>query len=818
MDSIAEGSELFEVAYHCLDLFEKCLVESGRQQALIVQEVQARFNLWAAYTGVFADNDKSLDTRLFLHPDVKRMTLNLLRMVERNLQLASTANINQHSQLPVLTDIADLDENSNLSKLLESHGASFRGLVAVPVALDRLHKLATAIRRSSLESRKENLLTKIWDSDSEKYLGECICKFIREKFPAARASLIKQLAAAVCASRRRLLYLPRHNKKLGIERKGKQTGVVKGSLLPHELLRKRYYGDAFTEPISATDASIPNTIQLRRELGRVKRPAISVASAGIIQGESLLYPDIPAFAADKKLHPCPYCSEPLLTSRLDLKVKANRDYWRNHVNQDLEPYFCLSEECKEPLKFFIHYRDWLDHMSTFHTDEWYRSAHALTWYCDLGHKERELFVDRDSFESHSQDHHPNLTASQRRARTKKSKTLALREPLACPLCESVPAKISSLAIQHQNSAECKDALCKHIAFHLKALSLLSFRLLNEQSIDHIDDTEAEEHHTTQIMTRSMQNMPLETAEKISWPSLDSSWISENANPGLAEHGLETVDANTGGVDWGRFPGFDHLSKYSGVRNLESHAGPTPMSEAEGTQEQNNQAFNNMLANMSREQWHEIQALPPDERHEVLGKWQNRQPQQFPNDMSKLGQSDGAKVIDLAAKMMEMTSDQQKAATRMSLQRRLSPQQLAEIQARGRDPLVLFFQNQAFQVLKRNMLRLQGQNQTPRQGQEQPEQGSVNLQRLRVDRAAQLSQDLQQNQQDVMARGMPLSQSPTMNTLNTPESNLPSGMNHIGGQALGQGAVLFGVKSFNQGTQQPNNQVSSNIPANMSPEQ
>ncbi|KHN99640.1 uncharacterized protein MAM_02493 [Metarhizium album ARSEF 1941] len=303
--------------------------------------------------------------------------------------------------------------------------------------------------------------------------------------------------------------------------------------------------------------------------------------------------------------------------------------------------------------------------------------------------------------------------------------------------------------------------------------------------------------------------------------------------------------------------------------------------------------------------------------------QSRQPQQFPNDMSRLAQSDRAKVMDLAAKMMAQASEQQKASTRMSLQQRLSPQQMAEFQAQGKDPLVLFFQNQAFQVLKSNMNRLQaqqqagaqnqnggqaaaavmmqqqhsqqsfqqrqnmmnagqpndfsqftpnmesikdqqmtglmaqqagqmvvpassggaqhatpqpgnpnmpgaqGQNQAPRQGQQQqPPQGGVSLQQMKMNQAVQQSQNQlqqmkmqqQQNQQNGMAGGMPPSQSPAMNTLNTPVSRPPGGMNPMSGQGIGQGNVPFGDQRFNQGTQRPNNQAFNNMLANMSPEQ
>lgn len=480
------------------------------------------------------------------------------------------------------------DEHSSLSKVLETQGSSFRGLAAVPVALDRLHRLATAIRRSSLESRKEKLLTKIWDSDHDTYLGECIYQFVQGRFPSARASLLKQLTAAICSQRRKLIYLPKHNKKLEVQKPTYQHIPLHEPFHLPLPPRNHQYGQPSEQPMSITDASIPNSIQLRRLLGRAIKPPVSVASTGsAIQGESLSYPEAPVFAAGAALHPCPYCSEPLPTSKLDMKIRSNVDYWRleifipcpeiwltlsrNHVNQDLEPYFCLSEECKEPLKFFTHYSDWFDHMSTSHTDEWFRSAHMLTWYCDLGHTKRELFADRESFESHTKDSHPNLTTSQLRARAKKSKTVALREPLVCPLCECAPSKLSVISSQHHNSKEYRATLCKHIGFHLKALSLMSFRLvLSEKNNDQMDNTVTEEPSTEMSikrMVRSIQDESVDTEERLRWSRTSDSSLSENADAETSEHDLEVTNVNSGVVDWSQLPGFSHLSKSQTTTSL-----------------------------------------------------------------------------------------------------------------------------------------------------------------------------------------------------------------------------------------------------------
>ncbi|EHK15591.1 uncharacterized protein TRIVIDRAFT_196418 [Trichoderma virens Gv29-8] len=286
------------------------------------------------------------------------------------------------------------------------------------------------------------------------------------------------------------------------------------------------------------------------------------------------------------------------------------------------------------------------------------------------------------------------------------------------------------------------------------------------------------------------------------------------------------------------------------------------------------------------------------------------------EMARLGPADRTKVNDLATKMMNQATEQQRAATRLHLQSRLSAQQLAEFHAQAKDPLLWWYQHQAFQALKQSSLNSrfqqggpanqtnpqaammqqqhsqqslqqqrqnmmsadpqsisahdftqftpnmesikdqqmtglmaqqagqvvvpasngagrnatpqpgnqnipnqQVQNQTPRPGQQQQQQP----QQAKLNQAAQQSQALQaqaqmklQNQQQ-MAGGMATSQSPGMNTLNTPVTR-PGGINPMAPQGMGQAGIQFGDQRFHQGIQRPNNAAFNAMLANMTPEQ
>ena len=124
--------------------------------------------------------------------------------------------------------------------------------------------------------------------------------------------------------------------------------------------------------------------------------------------------------------------------------------------------------------------------------------------------------------------------------------------------------------------------------------------------------------------------------------------------------------------------------------------------------------------------------------------QNRPPQAMPTEFSRLASSDKAKVAELAMKMMNQATEQQKADARHQIQTRIPPQQLAELQAQGRDPVVMYYQRQAFNVLTNNMNRLQ-QNQTQTGQQNQNTQNSMQAAMMQ----AQQSQQSMQQRSNMM---------------------------------------------------------------------
>ncbi|KIX02126.1 uncharacterized protein Z518_08065 [Rhinocladiella mackenziei CBS 650.93] len=497
------SERIADVAASCSAVFSEYLASSTPMSKDGVEELQSRFNLWAAYTGAFAPAGTSLDDRLRFHEDVKRMVLKLLHMLHRNVQSALQAD---------RRNLSNMASGLWASGFGNSNEGTFHGLVAASAALDRLHRLSIAIRRSSAENRKDKLLQSE-DSERDLFFRQCILLFVQERFPSARSSLQEHLADALCFQRKRLIYQPRHNKKLAHQEiQQLDTGRTNAQLTERTLhdfqLRNTdrilHPPAAATAPMGAmstTDASVPNA-QVRRMLMKPNRFAPTVVSTGsILQKEPLSYPDPPRHHPGQKLLPCPYCAEPLLTANLDFKRRANVVFWEAHVSQDLEPYFCISEACEKPLQSFARFQDWYDHMNSVHTPKWHQIIHMLSWYCDLGHDERILFATRQAYEAHMREVHGDLTRAQFLARTKRSKFTAQREILTCPFCDAVPDKLQFIDAM-KRADEALEVLAKHVAIHIKALSLLTFRLLPSSDDDVVgDNVESEVSHILQSISR-----------------------------------------------------------------------------------------------------------------------------------------------------------------------------------------------------------------------------------------------------------------------------------------------------------------------------
>jgi len=145
--------------------------------------------------------------------------------------------------------------------------------------------------------------------------------------------------------------------------------------------------------------------------------------------------------------------------------------------------------------------------------------------------------------------------------------MASREPFTCPLCECVPQKLCAVHPQ-QRLEEVSGLLGKHVAFHIKALSLLSFRLLpyndegediHENSSNLFEDMSMDIQHE---LSGSEQRMELSGDAELSESFEDIPVTDRHTNEAISIEDI-TVHTTPELADselWTFLPAFDYLNK------------------------------------------------------------------------------------------------------------------------------------------------------------------------------------------------------------------------------------------------------------------
>lgn len=77
---------IYDHADTCVELFARYLRDRRTTSKDLAEEQRARFNIWAANMGVFADVRASLDYRLRDSPDIQNMIVELLVVMQRNIE------------------------------------------------------------------------------------------------------------------------------------------------------------------------------------------------------------------------------------------------------------------------------------------------------------------------------------------------------------------------------------------------------------------------------------------------------------------------------------------------------------------------------------------------------------------------------------------------------------------------------------------------------------------------------------------------------------------------------------------------------------
>ncbi|KAK1547678.1 protein kinase domain-containing protein [Colletotrichum paranaense] len=325
-----------------------------------MQEFQQKFWAWATNTGVFAEPFLSLDVRLGGHEQPVSMIVSLLKLLKVNLEAVlrldrafcpSPVQCQQEEPEMLDTLLGDKDKelvSSNTIKHLEGP------LYGVDGCIQRLFRIANHISQSSQKSLQGRM-----DSFAQRHENnfagfEHLMGIIVEfKFPGMQTSFQAQLDRVPkehqAVEAQSTPFPPQQTQT----HKPPPSESLRPSTFDGDLFKKELYG----RPESQSD--MESTISAWT--GDVEYPRAPVPSEMLAGAPGLLE--------------CPYCLR--LHSSTDYK---NARWWsrlRNHVNQDLKPYICISEDCAsfQPPIRFAKSRKWREHMEKTHGNDWDQHIH-----------------------------------------------------------------------------------------------------------------------------------------------------------------------------------------------------------------------------------------------------------------------------------------------------------------------------------------------------------------------------------------------------------------------------------------------------------
>ncbi|CAG9990474.1 unnamed protein product [Clonostachys byssicola] len=504
---------IYETVTTCLELFsrftgradspdtyaksEDIMDKRPTDTVKFIGDMEGSFNLWIDYTGALAANvSRSLDVRLQGYTDIKGMCVELLQMLARNLEYL------------------DKGDERGLNSLTNSELQN-EAVKSIQEAVEELHFMASVIRRSSVRSQNYSLSSR-FESDDDPYFENYVFLILSNTFPHARRSLCKQLGASIALRRKRLRWKIQHEEKLKTRQTPDQVNTSPEQATPvaqSQPSRPQPSLPRQVEPRVIPPSSIGTRSNLDPGMARRRlkeRPPLSTVSMGssvCLSGRK--YPPKPHPLPDATDCACPYCARRLSTA----KLANDPRFWDKHLDDDVQPYVCLSEECTSPLLFFVNMKEWVNHMNSVHSEQWTRMIHMSTWFCDTNHEDKQ-FNDLESFREHMRDpaSHPGRPPpSDLQLDTlsrNKQKTLVREDKYSCPFCDCIPDALKPVIPTSEPNA-IRDQLHKHIASHIKDLAVLSIPILTTTETPKSESDEAEDEE---------KNRRLQEGEEASYPS------------------------------------------------------------------------------------------------------------------------------------------------------------------------------------------------------------------------------------------------------------------------------------------------------------
>ncbi|XDG04957.1 hypothetical protein ABKA04_004572 [Annulohypoxylon sp. FPYF3050] len=519
--SFHEDMEIRNFAHECDDIFYRILRNQAAQSSTIVEVLHQQFKQWVDNLNVYASPSLSLDASLVYSESLRHLITQLLQVLKRSLlRIESLENESDpedknESLISVIEEMSQPPGADPSSRLVES-------LKVLESGIDSLLQLGIAIQQSSANTLTQRINSFVKRKD-DGLLEEIIYLHLRHRLGSrpqegrngAALSLCRQLAHSVSFRYFGVLYTQSHAAKkrdvVGHEKSPRdgrvqrvqspgstQRGKAPENIRPHLASSKPV---AFAEHLrqhnlaqSDTSPSMPDSQDVRQRY--------TIQQAGFFKPESVIsipmpnnirYPKIPDFEEDAQDAVCPYCCK-----RHDKVLYEKQEWWKHHVDVDLQLYTCISEDCIDPPQLFARFEDWKVHMDGRHSEKWIREVHTpISWRCREC-KECPWFEDEAAIEEHIERQHPEYGEG---PELEVQKALFEEKPPrpvhTCPICNLIPDKIEvviqpngqglpTVQISDKDLKSLRNELLRHVGEHLKQIGFMCIRYLNEE-----DDTDSQ---------------------------------------------------------------------------------------------------------------------------------------------------------------------------------------------------------------------------------------------------------------------------------------------------------------------------------------
>ncbi|KAI2473481.1 fungal-specific transcription factor domain-containing protein [Annulohypoxylon bovei var. microspora] len=445
------------LARQCLISFEQCLQGTSgldSQRRSTIEDQMARFSIWTSNMAVFASGKVCMDHRVREAPEVQRLVLGILEILQGRLEECIRL-------VESLTDPHCLIE-IRFSVLAQGDFERIADSISSEVGL--LHELSNTIRKASRESQDVKAITSFQIKDDEgnnveDILKEYFAKNIRDCFPESSDSIRNRLATTMILRRKKILYRrsryavnPIKPTQPALKPKIEtQIAVLQQDTRLHDSPSQAIKSAAVPSRICSAVQSA--TTLAPQNFQRASAPSVvsHVKSVDLGSHEELIFPPRPEDPNHGMIElTCPYCLYVL--SGLEVSNEAR---WRKHVLGDLDALICLFDPCDEPNVLYRHSKDWLQHMR----------KHTKQWRCSAKVHDIQDFNSRGEFEIHLRESHKkNYTSAQLDLLAERA--MRSSGPLfdICPLCGG-----EGDADDDQISGNLVD----HIVGHLRSLALKS---------------------------------------------------------------------------------------------------------------------------------------------------------------------------------------------------------------------------------------------------------------------------------------------------------------------------------------------------------